>query len=313
MTRDEILAAFDRIRVWQQGDRRAVHKPLLVLLALGRLLRGEAPLVEFAGIEDKLGKLLEEFGPSGSEKTRHNPFWHLRTDGVWQLAGPAGITERPAGATPTITELRQGHVAGGFAEPVRLALARDPALVAEIARRILNAHFPESIRQDVANAVGLALDAFASELAPTNADAESAATPEQAQRRRDPAFREKVLLAYEYRCCVCGHDLRMGGHAIGLEAAHIKWFQARGPDVVQNGLALCSLHHKIFDLGAFTVLPGNHQIVFSRHLMGGDDTKAKLLAHHGAGLIQPQGSECLPHPEFLAWHRAEVFKEPARG
>ena len=41
-----------------------------------------------------------------------------------------------------------------------------------------------------------------------------------------------MLLAYEYRCCVCGHDLRMGGHAIGLEAAHIKWFQARGPDVV---------------------------------------------------------------------------------
>ena len=136
--------------------------------------------------------------------------------------------------------------------------------------------------------------------------------PEQAQRRRDPAFREKVLLAYEYRCCVCGHDLRMGGHAIGLEAAHIKWFQARGPDVVQNGLALCSLHHKIFDLGAFTVLPENHQIVFSRHLMGGDDTKAKLLAHHGAGLIQPQAKECLPNPEFLAWHRAEMSKEPAR-
>ncbi len=37
-----------------------------------------------------------------------------------------------------------------------------------------------------------------------------------------------------------------------------------------------------------------------------------LLAHHGAGLIQPQGKECLPNPEFLAWHRAEVFKGPAR-
>jgi len=46
--------------------------------------------------------------------------------------------------------------------------------------------------------------------------------------------------------------------------------------------------------------------------MGGDDTKARLLAHHGPGLIQPQGRECLPNPEFLAWHRAEVFKEPAR-
>jgi len=34
MTRAELLSAFDRIRVWQRGDRRAVHKPLLVLLAL---------------------------------------------------------------------------------------------------------------------------------------------------------------------------------------------------------------------------------------------------------------------------------------
>ena len=179
MTRDEILAAFDRIRVWQQGDRRAVHKPLLVLLALDRLLRGEAPLVEFAGIEDKLGKLLEEFGPSGSEKTRHNPFWHLRTDGVWQLAGPAEITSRPAGATPTITELRQGRVAGGFAEPGRLALARDPALVAEIARRILNAHFPESIRRG---------------------------------RCRRPLPRCNREQARSHNCCVCGHDLRTCGH-----------------------------------------------------------------------------------------------------
>lgn len=45
-----------------------------------------------------------------------------------------------------------------------------------------------------------------------------------------------------------------------------------------NGLVLCALHHKIFDLGAFTVLTRNHQIVFNRHLMGRDDAKAKLLA-----------------------------------
>ena len=57
------------------------------------------------------------------------------------------------------------------------------------------------------------------------------------------------------------------------------------------GLALCSLHHKIFDLGAFTVLPGNHQIVFSRHLMGGDDTKAKLLGR--ARCREPQVTACL--------------------
>ena len=57
------------------------------------------------------------------------------------------------------------------------------------------------------------------------------------------AIRAKVLLAYQYRCAVCGHDLRMGQQSIGLEAAHIKWFQANGPDEVPNGIAMCSLHH----------------------------------------------------------------------
>lgn len=32
MNRDEILQAFDRMRVWQRGDQRAVHKPLLTAL-----------------------------------------------------------------------------------------------------------------------------------------------------------------------------------------------------------------------------------------------------------------------------------------
>jgi putative restriction endonuclease len=38
-----------------------------------------------------------------------------------------------------------------------------------------------------------------------------------------------------------------------LEAAHIKWHQAGGPDVETNGVALCVLHHRVFDLGAFTI------------------------------------------------------------
>jgi len=38
-----------------------------------------------------------------------------------------------------------------------------------------------------------------------------------------------------------------------LEAAHIKWHQAGGPDTIDNGLALCSLHHKLLDLGALGI------------------------------------------------------------
>lgn len=300
MSRDDILQAFDRMRVWQRGDRRAVHKPLLVLFALARVGAGETALMDWNDAEPRLKALLEEFGPDGSGSSRHHPFWHLQTDGLWQLEGPPSILARPPSATPTLGELRANHVRGGFPPALRRALLRDPQLVATIARRIVDAHFPESIRPDVLAAVGLP------------ADLTDAMLTQEQIRRRDPAFREKVLLAYQYRCCVCGHDLRLGRQTIGLEAAHIKWFQARGPDVVPNGIALCSLHHKVFDLGAFTILPGSYQMIFSQHLNGSDDSAGKILAYHGASLILPQSREYLPQPEFLDWHKREVFKRPER-
>ncbi|MDP1611515.1 MAG: HNH endonuclease [Sulfuritalea sp.] len=300
MTRDDILQAFDRMRVWQRGDRRAVHKPLLVLFALARVGAGATALMDWNDVEPRLKALLDEFGPDGSGSSRHHPFWHLQTDGLWQLEGPPNILARPPSATPTLGELRDNHVRGGFPRALREALLRDPQLVATIARRIVDAHFPESIRPDVLAAVGLPADL-----------AETTLTQEQA-RRRDPAFREKVLLAYQYRCGVCGHDLRLGRQTIGLEAAHIKWFQAKGPDVVPNGIALCSLHHKVFDLGAFTILPDSYQMIFSQHLNGSDDSAGKILAYHGASLILPQSREYLPQPEFLDWHKREVFKRPER-
>lgn len=300
MTRDEILKAFDGIRVWQKGDRRAVHKPLLILFELGRISRGESAEIEYGAAESRLMELLQEFGPAGSSKSRHYPFWHLQSDGLWQLHGPDHILDRPAGAAPNITELRDYHVKGQITPDIRQKLITDPALLAEIARRIVSAHFPESIRQDVLDAVGIAASA-------------EGLYDDRTERRRDPAFRRKVLLAYEYRCCICGHDVRLNNQVIGLEAAHIKWFQAGGPDVENNGLALCSLHHKIFDLGAFTVLPETFEVLFSRHVIASPPIQARLLSYHGAALIMPQSSDYYPNPGFLEWHRREVFKEPARG
>ena len=300
MTHDEIIKAFDSLRVWQRGDRRAVHKPLLVLFALARVAAGAARVIDWNDADLRIKELLDEFGPDGSGATRHNPFWHLQTDGLWTLDGPDFVVRRPPSATPTIGELRENHVSGGFPLAVFESLRNNPELVVTIARRIVQAHFPESIRDDVLAAVGLPTD-----------DAGSSSSLDSV-RRRDPAFREKVLMAYQYRCGVCGHDLRMGRQTIGLEAAHIKWFQARGPDVVPNGIAMCSLHHKVFDLGAFKILPGNYQMVFSQHLNGSEASARTMLAYHGAGLIMPQSREYIPDPSFLDWHSTQVFKSPAR-
>ena len=51
MTRNEVIAAFNTIRVWQNGDRRAVHKPLLVLLALSRVNDATAQTMDWNDAE----------------------------------------------------------------------------------------------------------------------------------------------------------------------------------------------------------------------------------------------------------------------
>ena len=45
MTSDEIIQAFERMRVWQRRDQRAVHKPLLVLYGLARVGAGGAAMI----------------------------------------------------------------------------------------------------------------------------------------------------------------------------------------------------------------------------------------------------------------------------
>ena len=91
----QLLERFDRIRVWQRSGQRAVHRQFLPLLA-GGLGWGPAfpPAAQFTAIEDDLRKLLEQFGPSSAAASRHYPFWHLRTDGLWTLDGPARILDR---------------------------------------------------------------------------------------------------------------------------------------------------------------------------------------------------------------------------
>ncbi|HOA93114.1 MAG TPA: HNH endonuclease, partial [Quisquiliibacterium sp.] len=141
----EVLDAFEKIRRAQRAGVYAPHKPLLILLALARVQRGEPRLVEFAAVDAQLKQLLAAFGPSSAAKSRHYPFWHLATDGsgaLWELSAPREILERPAGATPSLTELRAHHIKGGFPVDIDDALRHVPGLLQALASRVLDACFP---------------------------------------------------------------------------------------------------------------------------------------------------------------------------
>lgn len=287
MTREELIAEFEDLNVWQQGDQRAPHKPLLLLLTLGRIRRGEDRLVEYEAIEEPLRELLEEFGPPRLRHNPHLPFWHLKTDGVWEIEGLPGAEERAPGDTPRVTRLRDG-VRGGLEERLDRAVRADPELLRELARFLLDAHFPErTYHEDIASAVGL-------ELGP-------------APRRRDPRFRDRVLVAYGYSCAVCGFDLRLKNAPLAVEAAHIKWHQAGGPSVAPNGLALCTMHHKLFDRGAMAVSE-DRRIVVSSLVNGSTGFEEYLGPFDGRPLREPRSPEQIPLEEYVQWHVREVFK-----
>ncbi len=288
----EVTKKFDMLGIWSRGDQRAPHKPLLILFALGRWQSGKTGDTPYPDVDVALTALLKEFGPPRQSFHPEYPFWRLQNDGVWIVRSDGPMTTRASNTDPPKSQLIAKHARGGFTDDFKAALTQQPSLVTEIASRLLEQHFPHSLHDDILQAVGI-----------TSTTA--------GDRKRDPSFRGRILIAYEYRCAVCGFDVRLGSVSIGLDAAHIRWFQNGGPDEESNGFALCALHHKIFDLGAFTV-DRDGVVLVSDQANGSSGFRESLLSHHGMRIRLPQRPEWTPHPSFLEWHGRQVFKGAGR-
>jgi len=294
MNASELKQQFRTITVWKRGTQRAPHKPLLLLYALSKALRGEPREIPYVEVDRDLRELLIEFGPERKSYHPEYPFWRLQNDGIWELRNAEYVEARQSNTDAKKTELIKYGVIGGFTSEIYEMLSGNARLVSEIALDILAQHFPLSLYGDILQYVGLNIN-----------------TDQVVRRRRDPDFRVRVLTAYEYRCAVCGYDVRLGSRELGLEAAHIKWHQAGGPDVERNGLALCALHHKLFDRGAFTLSP-EREISVSQFAHGTRGFSEWLMSFHGRYLRTPQHRDYLPSQDYLKWHRKEVFHGPSR-
>ena len=294
-TSDPVLRPFADLAVWERRGERAPHKPLLVLYALGRWAAGRRDPVPYAEVEKPLSSLLREFGPPRRSYHPEFPFWHLQSDGVWVVHPPPGQQPRDLDDRPPNRELRAGAT-GEFAPAVKAALAANPSLVAAIARVVLDRHFPPTYHEDILAEVGLDLRSEPKAVSVT-----------EAQRRRDPEFRERVLTAYGRRCAVCGVGVLVGKDLAGLDAAHVRWWSHDGPDRTANGVCLCSLHHVLFDRGAFTVLADGLRVLVSDHVSGVGSQEV-LHRHDGKSINSPKRNELHPDPEYLGWHQQQVFR-----
>ena len=293
MDQQKLLNQVSKINVCKSGSKRSPHKPLLILLCLARIQTGEPRLVSFDEIEAKLVRMLSDFGPLSARKTPQLPFWHLQSDGFWEIPNPQGVLTKSGSVS--VKTLRDEKVKGGFTTEVYDLLTQQPELIQLLSEEILDIHFPSSLRQDILDEVGL------------DFEANLGFSDHKKAKKRDPKFRKRIMEAYEYRCAICDFSVRMENTPIALEAAHIKWFQAGGPDIETNGLALCSLHHKLLDRGALAI-GRDLKIVISEKANGHAGFEEWVLRYDGKPLREPRNKDFLPNSDFTNWHIREVFQ-----
>ncbi|MEG3070228.1 MAG: restriction endonuclease [Candidatus Syntrophopropionicum ammoniitolerans] len=230
LSQQELIKRFLSIRIWKRGDQRAPHKPLLILFMLGRVQRREPRLVTYAEVMEPLQWLLDDFGPPRRSSPEY-PFYHLAGDGIWEFSFTGA---RSIVGSPTARFLLDNNASGGFSADVYAALIDNPCLLRTIASRILNEHFPPSMHTEILLAAGLNLDALDAVEVETGA----------ASRIRDSKFRERILVAYSFKCAVCGFNVWLGRLPVALEAAHISLHQAGGRTRRITGccFALCTIN-----------------------------------------------------------------------
>ena len=128
-------------------------------------------------------------------------------------------------------------------------------------------------------------------------------------RRGQAFFREAVLNNFNGQCGVSRLDLREL-----LVASHIlPWATYPSQRLnVANGLCLSRLHDAAFDQGLIT-FGEDLKLILSARLrsrLGLNATESLFGRHEGSPLHLPPDA-MPPSPEFLAWHRRELFVKAA--
>ena len=123
---------------------------------------------------------------------------------------------------------------------------------------------------------------------------------EVTRKARSSAFARKVKEEYDYSCAVCGSSRKSPEGVPEVEAAHIYPKEEGGRDNIQNGMALCRLHHWAFDHGWFTV---TDELKVKVQETDEIETPDVIKDISGNLLNTPEADKNKPHQVYLRGHR----------
>ncbi|WP_403021007.1 HNH endonuclease [Salinibacterium sp. GXW1014] len=205
------------------------------------------------------------------------------------------------------TFVKYDYRSGGSSDNDKLRAAlrgQDPLIYFEALRSgVYAAHYPVYVVADdpAAEVFTIAMEEslrFFGDPANMSIDQRRYAERTVKARLHQPAFRAKVMHAYEDSCAIC--SLR---HLELLDAAHIiADHEVTGFASVTNGLALCKIHHAAYDRNLLGISP-DYRIHIDNDLL--DEVDGPMLRHglqdmHGGSLNLPKRRAELPSTEALA-------------
>jgi len=126
------------------------------------------------------------------------------------------------------------------------------------------------------------------------------------QRAHQQSFRLRVLAAYNSKCCLCRLN-----HSELLDAAHIiPDTEPEGNPIVPNGLTLCKIHHKAFDVNIIGISP-DYDIHIREdilHEIDGPMLKHGIQELNNRKIILPTSRKDYPDRERLDWRYEKFLK-----
>lgn len=292
MTQEELINILEGLVTWRKGDQIAPHKPLLILFALSKYINEGQSELHYSNIHESFGDLLEQYTNS-KKQTPFNPFYRLykQTPELWHSETAKFLKEKEINHKAL---LNMNMLAGLHPQIIEL-IQSEPKVIQSMIEILLPKICGDSVQDDILNQLDLSTSIYTS-----------------TKNKRDPNFRNMIIQNWEGRCAVCGLSLRIQNQPTILEAAHIKWHAHGGPDTSDNGILLCNLHHKLFDLGAYCLR--ENEVHISNKIFASDPGYETWLGQfHKKEIQQPQEEAFYPNPEYTWWHERNVFKGGVRG
>lgn len=155
MDNNEIRARLSKIKVATYNGEKTLHKPLLLLLFLGKYTRQEPRVIPYKDIEKELVILLTKYGPVTSSYHPEFPFWNLKNDGIWELINDENVQNLKGHVYPSRKEMIDQNVMGGLTKEIYLAIKQDPALLQELVQLLVDGFIPKQHANSVLRDVGL--------------------------------------------------------------------------------------------------------------------------------------------------------------